>query len=330
MPHVDGMPALSVGGLPSDTTSSVTRNPEDPLGPATYHRAYVSGSRGAMPAETYQYDIAFEAFLSDKEFWKNWKVVDCARNSAEESISKENATIRVVMDLPPEQKLYPTAYTPGFATLPHSAVSSMSPELSTETSKIPGLPPGYSVALDVFILEEAQIMLKHQVAFRGGSVDAKHMWLKKIVDKAAGSSGKVVEADSTLPSFAKFIRSPGTDRPEASLRPPVGSLRLESRDAGLSKQVVPFSDRYGDHSKVAPHVPLGRGQVYEENMLVSAFGGGSALPKREGGTWASLGGKSKSEVKKQLEEGKHLDDELEKLLWRTREPDDHHPPPRRA
>merc|ERR1712187_557379 len=126
---------------------------------------------------------------------KVWKVVGQARNSPEESISQESASIRVVMDLPSSQKLYPTAYTPGFPTLPcnHKPDSSGSGSRvvkePTEEKEEEKLPPGYSVALDVHILEDARIMLDFQRSFRGGEIDPKYKWLDEIVSRTNMEGG---------------------------------------------------------------------------------------------------------------------------------------------
>lgn len=134
---------------------------------------------GPMPAETYQYDLVYEAFKNDKIFWDNWKILDCARNSPEntEMRHSQDASIRVVMNLPPTQRLYPTAYTPGFPTVPLTATQ----RSVQKPDPINGLPPGYSVALDVHVLDDAKVMLMHQRKFRGGSIDPKYDWLDKIL-----------------------------------------------------------------------------------------------------------------------------------------------------
>lgn len=154
-------------------------DPDAPLNKSGYKRALVGGNPGAMPGEAYQYELVYQEFRQDEAFWKHWNVVECARSSTDESISQKNAYIRVVMDLPSDTKLFPTAYTPGFATVPRH----LTEENIDAPRPIPaGLPEGYSVALDVYILEDAKILLQHQRAFRG-RVDPKYKWLDAIVNK---------------------------------------------------------------------------------------------------------------------------------------------------
>jgi hypothetical protein len=157
-------------------------DPDEPIRECDIRRTIVGENPGAVPSEALQYDLVYIAFRNDTDFREHWKVVDCARCGKEESISQKNAYIRVVMDLPKEVKLYPTAYTPGFPTVPRNKTG----EATRERPKIPGLPEGYSVALDVYILEDAKILLEHQRAFRG-RVDPKYRWLDEIVNKDSGS-----------------------------------------------------------------------------------------------------------------------------------------------
>lgn len=149
-------------------------------------RTLIGDRAGAVPSEAYQYDLVFECFTKDEEFQRYWRVPKggWARCSTEESISQKNSYIRVVMDLDKECKLYPTAYTPGFPTVPRDISDSDLQKASAASGsqqKIPGLPEGYSVALDVYILKDAEILLKHQRAFRG-RVDAAYRWLDVIVN----------------------------------------------------------------------------------------------------------------------------------------------------
>lgn len=262
-------------------------NPDEALRPAAYRRADAGGAAGAMPAETFQYNIVYETFKNDSDFWTNWNVVDCARNSPLESISQENASIRVVMKLDSNQKLVPTAYTPGFPTVPYRAAG-YDPGVRRE-KEIPGLPPGYSVALDVYILSDARIMLQHQRDFRGGTVDPEYAWLEKIVDAADKQDG----IDSRAPrkpahDGPSLVSKAERNRPEAKLRPPIGGLPADCGVKGLSDALTPYSDDLSDRAGVLPHVALGWNQVYQEMTLVSAFDNSRlGLPPRDNGTWAS-------------------------------------------
>lgn len=315
------MRKLQTGERPHGAALPV--DPEAPLqrlAPTSYHRSKVPGDHGtsnigAMPSETYQYDIVYEAFCNDREFWQNWHVIGCERNSATESVSQDNASIRVVMKLSPSQRLFPTAYTPGFPTLPaNSRVG-----LPKEPVNIPGLPLGFSVALDVHILEDARVLLEHQRSFRKGEIDTKYDWLDRIVAaydaKYPGESTKVHEK----PKYQ--LIGGGDQKPEAHLRAPVGSLPIDCSTPGMSEDLKPFSDLYGDRRKVMQHVGLGAHQVYSENTLVSVFGGDKkiGLPPRDIGRWAEEErpvSKSASSVVQEID-GKALDAQLDALLART-------------
>lgn len=197
--------ALTDGPKPKERARKRGTGPKQVEEPVTY--------TGPMPAETYQYDLVYEAFKNDKIFWDNWKILDCARNSPENTEMKhsQDASIRVVMNLPPTQRLYPTAYTPGFPTVPLTATQ----RSVQKPDPIEGLPPGYSVALDVHVLDDAKVMLMHQRKFRGGSIDPKYDWLDKILktheakntETYKGSAGSRIAMGS--PSFSKTDPSKG-------------------------------------------------------------------------------------------------------------------------
>jgi len=176
--------SLQQSRKPRDTNTF--HDPDDSIHTVPIVRTLIGDRAGAVPSEAYQYDLVFECFANDAEFQKYWRVPKggYARCDTEESISQKNSYIRVVMDLDKECKLYPTAYTPGFATVPREiseAELARANALSGSQQRIPGLPEGYSVALDVYILRDAEILLKHQRAFRG-RVDAAYRWLDKIVN----------------------------------------------------------------------------------------------------------------------------------------------------
>lgn len=170
---------LQRGRFPRNAYSH--QDPDEPILECSIHRTIVGDNPGAVPSEALQYDLVYIAFCNDKDFWKHWQVVNCARCGKDESISQKNAYIRVVMNLDKEVKLYPTAYTPGFSTVPRTAARDAKKNQGDDNKQIPGLPEGYSVALDVYILEDAKILLDHQRAFRG-RVDPKYRWLDEIVN----------------------------------------------------------------------------------------------------------------------------------------------------
>lgn len=228
---------LQRGKMPKAMGSS--QNPDHELPESNYRRALVNHSAGAMPAETYQYDIVYMKFKSDEAFWKSWHVVGCARASPRDSISQETATIRVVMDLPASQKLYPSAYTPGFAAVPKRDDVPRGSSQAQRIAEIPGLPHGYSVALDVHILEDARMMLEYQRKYRGGKVDPDYHWLQDIIEKHDASSGK----GAVVP----------LERPEVFL-----------------SDLKTFSDLYGVDLKGA-HVVNGRKALKEETELIKVL-----------------------------------------------------------
>lgn len=392
---------LQQGSLPKRRAAAV-----NPDAPNTASRYDAGRSGTAMPSEAFQYNIAYDAFRADSEFWDHWKVVDCARNSPEQSICHGSATIRVVLDLPTSQRLFPTAYTPGFPTLPFSMgdsgnvlVDSLTwvardrlplnegeslvctdyitdlddmqvwcednpdcvgfaynetslewrpkkagtgfehasaewesraggwkffyiqerAESSTRSVKsIHGLPPGYSVALEVHILEEARIMLGHQRAFRAGKIDPRYEWLDAIVRKVDGNP--IAKPEQRAKRLARPKNSGASQqhsRPEADLRPPVGSLSIDCSEPGMSEEVKSYSDLYGDAAQVMKHVALGKNQAYAENSLINAFGADVSLPKPESGSWAGPRQKTAEEIKKERSDGVALDNDLDALLERT-------------
>eukprot|EP00927_Polykrikos_kofoidii_P022694 TRINITY_DN21113_c0_g1_i1.p1 TRINITY_DN21113_c0_g1~~TRINITY_DN21113_c0_g1_i1.p1 ORF type:complete len:450 (+),score=82.23 TRINITY_DN21113_c0_g1_i1:99-1448(+) len=245
--------ALQSGPRPLPLVGS--EDPSAPMGQANYHRAVVGKSMGAMPCEAYQYDIVYNAFCCDEDFWRNWKVVDCCRNSIEDSVSEAAASIHVVLDLPPSQKLFPTAYTPGFPTLPVNSVNKVPPQPKV----IPGLTPGYSVALDVHILQDARVMLEFQRSFRKGVIDPKCKWLDDIVSKA-----KRRWTDGEFYTRIEFVDKIRESREAAlatqkgeneSLHPPLTDK--DYADAWAAAEIWPvaslFSKPKDDNSEVIPH-----------------------------------------------------------------------------
>jgi len=384
--------------------------------PVARHRSTevseLNGPRIAMPAETFQYDIVYEAFRADKDFWDHWNVVDCARNSLDTDVSHDNASIRVVMNLPASQRLFPTAYTPGFPTIPFKAAAAAAsdgqmalvpgrpawvvrdelPQDEGETMEsnlytddveqmkvwceentdcvgfvhlqgtnswepkrkdtgfdaatavwvsrkrgdyyqfyymkqraglvrqerlISSLPPGFSVALEVHILEEARIMLAHQRAFRKGLIDPKYGWLDAIVRKFDGEHETTkpnprAKQKSNRPRLALLAGQPS---PEADLRPPVGSLQVDCSEPGLSEGLLAYSDMYSDGLQVMKHVAQGKNQVYAENTLISAFGQ-PRLPPREDGNWEGPRQKPAAARERERLEGLALDERLDELLGR--------------
>jgi len=400
---------LQFGALPRRD-----RGGQDPNAPLALSACKKASSSIAMPSEAYQFDIAYNAFRADKEFWRHWKVVDCARSHSEESFRQETATIRVVLDMPSTQRLFPTAYTPGFLTLPfgtvleddHSeprtltwVVQDALPEVagelldiagadarSVEDMKswcqengdcvgfaycpatgaweprmrdtgfdprtaewnswtrdgetwqwyylkeraearprqraIAGLPPGYSVALDVHTLEQARLLLKHQRDFRGGQIDPKYEWLDAIVKRAdvVPQVKPQPRAKQKINKMKMLAQGPEQNQPWAVLRRPVGTP-VENSEPGYSDKLKSFSDDYGDSARVAEHVGMGKEHVALEVTLIDAFGGNPRLPPRESdsGSWSGPFKKSAFERQQDEQEGLALDRQLERLLERTAE-----------
>jgi len=186
-----------------------------------------------------------------------------------------------------------------------------------EETLISSLPPGFSVALEVHILEEARIMLAHQRSFRNGVIDPNYEWLDAIVRRFDG------EHESTKPNpraKQKSSRPPlallaGPSSPESDLRPPVGSLPVDCSEPGLSEGLLAYSDMIDQHSQVMKHVAQGKNQVYAENTLISAFGP-ARLPPREDGNWEGPTLKSATACERERLEGVALDRRLEELLGR--------------
>lgn len=144
-------------------------DPNAPLDLTRYHRAVQKKLNIATPPETYQYEAAYEALTKDKEFRERYGIIDFAKKT--DSISEDNAAIRVVIrQTAKSQGLLPCTYTPG----------------GLDAQSVPGLPPGYSIALEVYVLEEAKTLLDHQRAFRNGAIEKRLEWLDKIVQREYG------------------------------------------------------------------------------------------------------------------------------------------------
>lgn len=292
---------------PKPRVVTTMQDPDEALARSKYNRAQISNSDGAMPSETFQYDIVYEAFCQDEAFKNHWKVKGCARNSKDESISQENATIRVVMDLPPSQRLYPTAYTPGFPTIPVDAEGASGKQLTTP-ERIPGLPVGYSVALDVHILEDSRIMLRHHCAKRD-KVDPEYEWLYDIVKKVDEEEGVPISYQPSL----QTSRSAQLVTPEEAVRPlpgSSGSFKAKPKES-LSSGLQSFSDLYGDSVQMAEQ------NVQGDNLLISAFGRSAMLPPRESGSWTAAPKKSTEDHEQEMARSRQLDAQLASILEKT-------------
>jgi hypothetical protein len=234
--------------------------------------------KGAMPSETFQYDVVYEAFRQDEEFKQNWCVVDCARNNPKESISQENASIRVVMDLPSTQKLYPTAYTPGFSTLPYTATAKPKAQQDVQ-----GLPAGYSVALEVYILEEARRKLAFQREYRNGQIDPEYQWLDDIIRKHDGEKKNDTQEVANV------------------------------SNAYHSNHLLPWED---DRARMWEDAS----SVRQENLLVSPFEsdrGKGYLPPRDAGTWSKAAGKSPALLLHERESVDKMESLFDALMKKT-------------
>lgn len=303
-----------------------TVDPDAPLRPAEYHRASVGGSTGAKPTETLQYGIVYDTFCEDKEFWQHWRVVDCARNSPEESISQENASIRVVMDLDDSQKLFPTAYTPGFPTLPRNAAP-LTHIKARDQRKIDGLHPGYSVALEVHILEDARIMLKHQRDFRNGTISPRFNWLSTIISEHDAKHGIVQkvpdkgEQRGALQEFScklmTFSEQYGDTRFGSSSRSPQEALTGQGLVKVADKDHLDFRLEKLYAESVAESAGPSR-RVAALGGLIDAAGEDNFLPQRESGSWGSAQGPTPAQRRREQQQGEALDAELRALLAKTR------------
>jgi len=281
-----------------------------------------------VPSEAYQYDLVYECFANDKEFQRYWKVPKngFARCSTDESISQKNCYIRVVMDLEPGVKLYPTAYTPGFPTVPRDVSDSELQRNSAASSsrKIAGLPEGYSVALDVYILKDAEILLKHQRAFRG-RVDAAYRWLDAIANPGIATeeleSGELALIDVTpmensiivaAQTLADTVSSVAKHWTWHSTHIGTGAASAETCMEGYPSNPNPRAVT-SLHEVIQPSaretLPLSclnacprglavdprldevgkrlqdfRKEIHNENALINAFGDHAGLPTRDTGT----------------------------------------------
>jgi hypothetical protein len=331
-------------------------DPDEAIGKVHIHRCVIGDNPGAVPSEAFQYDLVYNAFKDDKAFWKYWNVVGCARSSASESISSKNAYIRVVMDLTKEVKLYPTAYTPGFPTVPRNLPDA---EIASVGKKIPGLPEGYSVALDVYILEDAKILLEHQHAFRG-RVDPKYRWLHEIVNPGAPKEEietnelaklEVTPMDSNFQQATKHW----TWTTQGKIPPSECGYQAQSQSnarSSSSSQIMPaVSQRLREgHYMLTSHEPAAieplplscftacnrglakdptlsteqlrlqekRREIHMENALINAFGDHVGLPKRDMGSWGHTDDEGALRARRKAfeEESAKLDRDLD-ILWKN-------------
>jgi len=72
-------------------------------------------------------------------------------------------------------------------------------------------------------------------------------------------------------------------------------------------------DEYEERRQVMKHTPLGKYQVYGENVLISAFGNGVSIPKLESVEWGTDPGPTAEERRCEEEEGHRLTSELDKI-----------------
>jgi len=234
-----------------------------------------------MPAETYQYDLVYRKFQEDTTFWRQWHVVDCARQSAQASISQDQASIRVVLDLPSTVKLYPTAYTPGFPTMPPG--TDISNELP-EFKPVPGLPAGHSVALDIYILEDARILLEHQRNHRNGEISKDLEWLDNIITEHDIKHGRPPahvlrqherNAGRQLEGRGEELKPEEVARRFAKADDAERMRMQEDPDIARKLQdleTLSYSDLYSS-DRTHPHLKIGPGEVWKECALVAPFEG---------------------------------------------------------
>jgi len=351
---------VQTGRKPRQTNS--LDDPDEAIHKVPIVRLVVGDRAGAVPSEAYQYDLVYQCFATDKEFHRYWKVPKdgFARCSTEESISQKNSYIRVVMDLEKECKLYPTAYTPGFPTVPRDtsdrAVNAYRAANEAWQPKIPGLPEGYSIALDVYILKDAEILLKHQRAFRG-RVDNAYRWLDAIVNPGMGQEEiqggelaltQVSPMDHRIMHPAEALANsgdvnwswqsnrgrpqPGTQLAlpgdlEASDNPnPRALATLREAMQPAARETLPLSCLNACPRGLASDANLSeagqqmqdfRKEIHTENALINAFGSHVGLPNRDTGTsWGTAADNGALAKKKVYDEETAQLDRALQKLWR--------------
>lgn len=116
------------------------------------------------------FDVIYDYFQHDAEFWDQWDIVASAPSVAEASQKQrgEKAAIRIVVDKPAGFKL-PNAYPPhDFGQF--------------ETVRpIPGLPAGFTVPLDAYTFQDGENLLEAQRKFHDGEIQPRYRWLDDII-----------------------------------------------------------------------------------------------------------------------------------------------------
>jgi len=243
------------GSMPQSRTANA--DPDTALDNPDYRKAKAPF---AQPSDAYLYEVLYNAFRADTEFWHLWKVVDCARGSPVEDddpLSENRGCIRVVMDLPMSEKIYPVVYTPNVVVRPLPVTNS--PSSAAEVAPPPaahegvlavrGIPEGASVVLEVHKLEEARRLLSWSRKCNDGEVDPSFAWLEDIIDVRDGKPEKP-------PARAKHKSRPSLrGSSKGKSLEPLGELSLVDREVkrtdvqssgNYSEGLRGFSEMYAD------------------------------------------------------------------------------------
>ncbi|CAE8641988.1 unnamed protein product [Polarella glacialis] len=163
--------SLQQGALPKVMKGCC--DPCDPMQFSAYRRAATDSTGNGMPSEAYLYELIFEEFQNDQDFWTKWNVVECVRAPASSQGRKHptKTPIRVVMDL---EALVP---------LPRNYPPSDYEHGPYEPRQLVGLPDGYHVPLEAFTLQDGEILLDHQRKFQNGNIDPRYEWLHDIIQR---------------------------------------------------------------------------------------------------------------------------------------------------
>jgi len=231
---------LRAGGVPMCTQRQRARDPDASADEVRYRPPTASGTTFVDPSDAYQYGLAYDLFRTDKAFWQDWNVVDCARGPcARYAGEPAGMIIRVVMDLPDMScGLLPTIYTPSLPARPSDAEEETRPRGPADAR---GMPPGFSVALEVHKLQQSRDYLRHH--FPDGDVDPAWKWLDDIVRKKDGieegqKPGKPRAKHKSRPGAAMTATSSGGRQSESgSSFLPGGSLEERLRELEMPSRV---------------------------------------------------------------------------------------------
>lgn len=262
------------------------------------------------------YDVIYDYFQHDADFWDQWDVVACAPSVPEASQKQrqERAAIRIVVDKPAGYKL-PTTYPPC-----DTGESEM-------MRSIPGLPAGFNVPLDAYTFQDGESLLDAQRKFHDGEIQPRYRWLDDIIRRH-----RQVQEERHLAIHGYSTRSPrgGGVMPRPKAKVTSGAGFVESlKDWGTSiwggwtTQDGPVDNGEGRPATVEP---FSRGTAVSEeeqlNNLVSVY----TLPSLSTGPFGNRGYSARpqpaNDHPEELEvSGEQLDANLERLLLREQDPE---------